>query len=110
MPLETNRGKQMTDLTITPTVKQNGSGKVISTFIVGGLSSYLMTWLSLRGYDFKALGVDSETVKALLVATLSAAFVAFTPSNILTQFLDIIRFIKNARKQITDELNKPDQE
>lgn len=100
----------MTDLTITPTVKQSGSGKTISGIAIAILSSYFVNWLSLRGMDFKTLGVDSELIKASIVGTLTGSFVAFTPQNIVAQIVDIIRFLKNARKQITDELNKPDQE
>lgn len=88
--------------------KLNDFTRLVVGAVGGGLSSFLLTQLSLHGVDFKELGIDSEIVKSAITATIVGLLVA--PRNILFTIRDSILFARYALKIIWDAfLGKKDE-
>lgn len=89
------------------------TSKIVSGILAAAVTSYFMNWCSLRGVDFKILGVDSEIVKSSLIGTLSGIFIGFTPHNFVQSVVAAILFIRGSWRKIEDAAttkNLPDEE
>lgn len=60
----------------TPEKPKVGMNRVLAGVLAASISSWFLTWCSLRGVDFKTLGVDSEFVKSSITGTLVGFFIA----------------------------------
>jgi hypothetical protein len=92
---------------------QIGFGKVVGALIAGGVSSYVMNWFSLHGVNFEMSGiipgvtVSSEVVKSVINSTIEGAVVWLTPQHFIAAITDSIRWLRSAKKQITDAARDP---
>lgn len=88
----------MTDPTLSE--KKTGFGKVGSSILAAAISGYVVNQFSLHGWDFAALGVPSEVVKASIEGTLVGFFVWATPQNFVEFLVCSITFCKKSWKEI----------
>lgn len=78
----------MTDPNIQPEKQRPSLKRIASGALAGGISSYLLTWCSMHGVDFKVFGFDSELVKGAVTTTLTGFFVA--PDTLVFLIRDIL--------------------
>lgn len=104
----------MTDTTIKQVIDNKPNVSVITRVMLGvassAVTSFLLTWCSLHGYDFKTLGVDSEGIKSTITGSITG--VAVAPECIPMAIAAFIIYWRKAgriiSKSVTEEL-PPDQ-
>lgn len=65
-----------------------GMNRILAGVIAAGMSSWLLTWCSLHGVDFKTFGVDSELIKSSITGSLVGFFIA--PDSCLNSIRDFL--------------------
>lgn len=76
--------------------------RIVTASISGGISTYILNYFSLKGVDFKTLGIDSEMVKAGIDGTIVG--VVSAPDNLVYTLRDGILWIRFACKTLWDAI------
>lgn len=76
--------------------------RIATGIISGGISTYMLNYLSLKGVDFKTFGVDSEMVKSAIDGTIVG--VVSAPSNLVYTLRDGILWVRFACKTLWNAL------
>lgn len=100
-------GAPMTDTTIDPPEKKQMSllTRFILGFLASGITTWTLTFCSLHGIDFTVWFVNSEAMKAAIVAFLTG--VAGTPECIPKSIAIFIIFCRMSGRTIKNALTRP---
>lgn len=89
-------------MTDTSSLPKGGNGKLVTGFIATGISIYTMNYFSLHGINFQLMGVDSEIVKASIIALVTTFLTWLTPQHVVDKITAAIVFLKRAKQQINN--------
>lgn len=88
----------MTDPTIQPPKPKIGMNRILAGVVAAWISSWFLTWCSLRGVDFKTFGIDSELVKSSITGSLVGFFIA--PDTLFAGIRDFIIWLVDWYKSL----------